>query len=64
MKWLRYILDRIAAHYEAHHPIDWSDCYQPCADCERIERRNERIAQYRVSKHMPKARARVKVLVE
>lgn len=62
MKWLRYLLDRIAARVEPYCQYDWMDLHE-CERCERIARRNRRLAEYRLNKRMPKARAHVKVLV-
>ena len=57
MKWLRYVLDRIAARAEPYCQWDWQDLHE-CAKCDRIMRRNRRLADYRLGKRLP----RVKVL--
>lgn len=60
MRWLRHLIDRIAARVEPFCQYDWMDLHE-CDRCDRIQRRNRRIAEYRLNKRMPKAR--VKVLV-
>jgi len=62
VKWLRYMLDRIAAFAEPHCPDDWNDGhmdFEYCCRCERVEARNVRLASYRAAKRLPKARVKV-----
>ena len=56
MRWLRFLIDRIAARREWHHPIDSTDCPDDCARCGVIEKRNERLAKFRIARRLAKAR--------